>query len=49
MITTDKDRIRAILSRDRPWTVYALGDLDARHFDRCTWHVAEDDSAIVLL
>lgn len=36
-LLTDKDQIRAILSRDPRWCVYALGDLTPRMFARCRW------------
>lgn len=32
-----KDDIRAILSRDPIWCVYALGDLSPRMFPKCQW------------
>ena len=35
---TDKDHIRTILRRDPAWTVYALGDLSPRMFDKCRWY-----------
>ena len=34
---TDRDHIRTILRRDPAWTVYALGDLSPRMFDKCRW------------
>lgn len=37
----DKDHIRAILRRDPAWTVYALGDLSPRMFDRCRWYTPD--------
>jgi ribosomal protein S18 acetylase RimI-like enzyme len=33
----DKNRIRALLLRDRFWCVYALGDLTPRMFEKCQW------------
>jgi ribosomal protein S18 acetylase RimI-like enzyme len=30
-------RIRALLETDRPWSVYALGDLSPAHFVHCAW------------
>jgi ribosomal protein S18 acetylase RimI-like enzyme len=30
-------QIRALLETDRPWSVYALGDLAPEHFGSCTW------------
>ena len=37
----DKDHIRAILRRDPAWTVYALGDLSPRMFDKCRWYTPD--------
>src|SRR5206468_1579010 len=34
----DKDPIRALLEADRPWAVYALGDLDPEHFVHARWY-----------
>lgn len=47
--TADRERIRAILSRDRVWAVYALGDLSPALFPECRWYVSEDDRGLVLL
>ena len=38
---TDKDQIRLILRRDPAWTVYALGDLSSRMFDKCRWYTPD--------
>ncbi len=46
-MTSDRAEIRAVLERDRPWSVYALGDLDPGMFEDCEWHVARE--ALVLL
>jgi ribosomal protein S18 acetylase RimI-like enzyme len=46
---TDKSHIRAILSADRPWAVYALGDLSASFFEHTTWHGSEDGTALLML
>jgi GNAT superfamily N-acetyltransferase len=35
----DVAAIRALLHRDRPWALYALGDLDARRQHYCGWYV----------
>jgi len=45
----DRDAIRAVLNRDRPWSVYALGDLDPEYFPHTRWHVVPDGSALVML
>ena len=37
----DKDEIRTILRRDPAWTVYALGDLSPRMFDKCRWYTPD--------
>lgn len=42
-------RIRAILEMERAWAVYALGDLEPPHAQHCEWHLARDDSALLLL
>src|SRR4029453_2321529 len=34
---SDRDRIRTILRRDPVWSVYALGDLAPRMFEKTTW------------
>lgn len=39
--------IRTLLNRDRPWCVYALGDMDPRRRQYCEWHVR--GSSIALL
>lgn len=33
----DRAAIRALLSTDRPWCVYALGDLAPGFFEQCVW------------
>lgn len=35
---THRDQIRELLNRDRAWSLYALGDLDAQRFPFCTWY-----------
>jgi len=37
----DKDHIRTILRREPAWTVYALGDLSPRMFDKCRWYTPD--------
>jgi GNAT superfamily N-acetyltransferase len=47
---TSPARIRAILATDRPWAVYALGDLSPRLFGHCAWFApAGPTPALVLL
>jgi GNAT superfamily N-acetyltransferase len=36
----DVSEIRALLGTDRPWAVYALGDLSPVHFGHCSWFAA---------
>ncbi len=45
----DRDAIRAILSADPRWSLYALGDLAPGYFERCEWHANEGASALLLL
>jgi len=42
----DRAEIQAYLETDRTYAAYALGDLDAGFFDKCTWHVAEQCGVI---
>jgi ribosomal protein S18 acetylase RimI-like enzyme len=37
---TDRSTIRALLEIDRPWSVYALGDLSPARFAHCQWWCA---------
>jgi ribosomal protein S18 acetylase RimI-like enzyme len=48
-VTTETERIRLILERDRAWALYALGDLEPPHAAFAEWRCAADDSALVLL
>ena len=45
---TDPVSIRTLLETDRPWSVYALGDLAPERFRHCTW-LAGPGPALVLL
>jgi GNAT superfamily N-acetyltransferase len=45
---SDRDKIREILSRDRAWSLYALGDLAPGYFERCSWFL-EGSEALILL
>lgn len=46
----DPSVIRRLLETDRPWSVYALGDLAPRHFSQCTWYGdSHDPCSLVLL
>jgi ribosomal protein S18 acetylase RimI-like enzyme len=47
---TDPHRIRRLLETDRPWSLYALGDLAPELFARCEWFApSQGDSALLLL
>jgi ribosomal protein S18 acetylase RimI-like enzyme len=47
---TDPSTIRALLETDRPWAVYALGDLCREHFQHCAWfHAPGPTPALALL
>jgi GNAT superfamily N-acetyltransferase len=49
-LVTDRAVIRAILEKDRIWSVYALGDLAPGLFEQCTWYrPAGEGVAVVLL
>jgi GNAT superfamily N-acetyltransferase len=37
-LLTDRSIIRALLETDRPWALYALGDLAPGLFEECTWY-----------
>ncbi|MBI3359554.1 MAG: GNAT family N-acetyltransferase [Chloroflexi bacterium] len=39
----DRSHIRAILETDRPWSLYALGDLSPGFFEHCEWIAAPGD------
>ena len=43
----DVARIRTLLHEDRPWSLYALGDLDARRSKYCDWYVRGRSVALV--
>jgi GNAT superfamily N-acetyltransferase len=45
----DLSLIRSILEGDRPWAVYALGDLSPGFAEHCRWFVLEDGSPALLL
>jgi ribosomal protein S18 acetylase RimI-like enzyme len=46
---TSISHIRAILSTDRSWAVYALGDLAPGFYEHTTWIAAEDGTALLML
>lgn len=48
-LVTDRSAIRARLSADRAWSVYALGDLAPGLFAHTTWHATADDKSLLLL
>ncbi len=45
----DRDAIRAILSADPRWSLYALGDLAPGYFEVSEWYVPADGAPAVLL
>jgi GNAT superfamily N-acetyltransferase len=48
--TTDLQRIRTALDRDRAWSAYAIGDLAPERLPDCSWYApAEDPDTLVLL
>ena len=49
-LTIDVHAIRTALDRDRTWSAYAIGDLDAERLPDCSWYApAADRDALVLL
>jgi ribosomal protein S18 acetylase RimI-like enzyme len=46
---THRDEIRPLLERDRPWAVYALGDLAPGLFEQCEWYAAGPEASVVLV
>jgi GNAT superfamily N-acetyltransferase len=47
--TADPSLIRTILERDRPWAVYALGDLSPDFAEHCLWFALPEPSPALLL
>jgi ribosomal protein S18 acetylase RimI-like enzyme len=45
----DPAAIRALLEADRPWSVYALGDLAPGFAEHSEWRCADDEPALILL
>ena len=49
-LTTDLERIRTALDRDRTWSAYAIGDLDPGRLPHCSWYApAANADTLVLL
>jgi GNAT superfamily N-acetyltransferase len=48
-LTTDLQRIRAALDRDRLWSAYAIGDLAAERLPYCSWYAPAGDSDTLVL
>ena len=46
---TDRTAIRARLSADRAWAVYALGDLAPGFFEHTAWYAARGGKALLML
>jgi RimJ/RimL family protein N-acetyltransferase len=40
-LTTDLQRIRTALDRDRAWSAYAIGDLDPGRLPDCSWYAPD--------
>lgn len=49
MTTTDLQRIRAALDRDRAWCAYAIGDLDPDRLPDCSWYAPDEDLHTLVL
>jgi len=47
--TTDLERIRAALERDRAWSAYAIGDLDPARLPDCAWHAPDGHADTLVL
>jgi GNAT superfamily N-acetyltransferase len=47
--TTDLQRIRAALDRDRTWCAYAIGDLDPTRLPDCSWYGLDGDAETLVL
>src|ERR1700690_3538709 len=45
----DREAIRAILSADPRWSLYALGDLAPGYFEHSEWYIPVDGAPAVLL
>jgi len=45
----DRERIRTLLESDRPWAVYALGDLTPGYSEHCEWFSDSHERAILLV
>jgi GNAT superfamily N-acetyltransferase len=48
-IQPDRTQIRALLSRDRSWALYALGDLADGFYEHTTWQASPDGEGLLLL
>jgi ribosomal protein S18 acetylase RimI-like enzyme len=46
---TDRAQIRSILSADKAWAVYALGDLAGGFYEHTSWFGSADGSALLML
>ena len=47
--THNRDELRALLERDRPWSLYALGDLAPGFFEHTEWLLAEGPAPALAL
>jgi ribosomal protein S18 acetylase RimI-like enzyme len=48
-LTTDLQRIRATLDRDRTWSAYAIGDLAPERLPYCSWYAPDAGSETLVL
>ena len=48
-LTTDLQRIRTALDRDRTWSAYAIGDLDPERLPDCSWYASAGDTDTLVL
>ena len=48
-LTTDLQRIRTALDRDRAWSAYAIGDLAPERLQHCSWYAPADDTDTLVL
>lgn len=44
---SERAEIRPWLERERPWAIYALGDLEPGMFEQCEWYMAEDSLVLI--
>src|SRR5262245_23807865 len=47
--TTDRSQLRSLLTSNRVWSAYAIGDLAPGFFEHCDWHIASGESNALVL